>query len=235
MANKKRKKKSAETVKKDKDIISQAEQAIAHNKILKSILIIILVIAVAFVAFIFISKSLTKFEYRGVDFEVVKFCDSGPPCLTTYKTSLPVRVYGNNTIKVVRPSEKTNDYNFYIRNDPRDLDVDFKGQIVFKENMVLNSEEDFICEGKGAIAGANLVRLYEILGARVMKDENATCDPFGRYTLITIKQGNETKIEHRWPACYDIYIKDCEVLEGTEKFMIETFVEFNKIMQNQSS
>ena len=60
MANKKRKKKSAETVKKDKDIISQAEQAIAHNKILKSILIIILVIAVAFVAFIFISKSLTK-------------------------------------------------------------------------------------------------------------------------------------------------------------------------------
>jgi len=226
MPNKRRKKliKEERAENKDNRMVNKAEQAIAHNKILKNILIIIFIIAAAFAAFIFISNSLTKFEYRGLQFEVVKFCDSGPPCLVTYRTSVPVRSSNGEIVP----------YNFYLRNDPRKLDVNFNGQIIFKENMVLNSEEDFICNGKGAIAGANLVQLYQILGTNVMKDENATCDPFGRYTLVTVKPGNETRIEHLWPTCYNIYIKDCEVLEGTEKFMIETFVEFNKALQNQS-
>ena len=214
------------------EVRRKKSQAKEHNKILKSILIIIAFIVVGFLLFMFISNALNSFEYQGVKFNIVKFCDAGPPCLVTYQTSLPVKVSGDN-IRVVRESEKTNDYNFYLRSDPRKLDVNFTGKVAYKELMVLNFEEgSFACEGKGSIAAANLIKLYEILGTRVVTDENATCDALGRYSIVNVVPGNETKIEHFYPACYTITIKDCEILEGTEKFMIETFVEVNKALKN---
>jgi len=213
-----------------KDIQTKEE-----NKILRSILIIIFFIILGFILFVFISNSLNKFEYRGVKFNIVKFCDAGPPCLVTYRTSLPVKISGNSVV-LAKPAEKTNDYSFYLRNDPRKLNVSFNGEIVFKENTVLNFEKGaFICEGNGAIAAANLIQLYKLLGVNLISDENASCDQLGRYTLINVLEGNETKIEYFRPACYEIKIKDCEILEGTEKFMIETFVKINKILNNQTS
>ena len=216
------------------EVKNKKSQKEEQEKILKSILIIIAFVAVGFFLFIVVSRSLTGFDYNGVNFETVKFCDAGPPCLVTYQTNLPVKVEGDNII-VVPTSEKTNDYNFYLRNDPRNSDVDFNGKVVFRDMMVLNSEEEFICDGKGSLASANLNLLYRILGVEVITDKNATCDPLGRYTLVNLVSGNETKIEHFWPACYTITIKDCEILEGTEKFMVETFVEVNKALKNQTN
>ncbi|MDZ4226597.1 MAG: hypothetical protein U1B79_00620, partial [Candidatus Pacearchaeota archaeon] len=181
-----RKKKRIEEV---KEPLSKEEQAKAHNKILKNILIGIAVFLAGIFLFMVISNSLSRFEYRGVDFEKVRFCDAGPPCLVTYRTSLPVKTIGTNFF-VVKPSEKDADYNFYLRNDPRKLDANFTGEIVLKGDMVLNSEESFICDGKGAIASANLIQLYELLGTKVITDENATCDLLGRYMFVQVKQGN---------------------------------------------
>jgi len=45
---------------------------------------------------------------------------------------------------------------------------------------------------------------------------------------INLKEGEETKIEQTGTACYDILINNCEILEGTEKFMVETFAEINE-------
>ena len=225
MAKKKRRKGETEAERNRK---SQAKE---QNKILKSIFIIIAFVVVGFFLFVVVSKPMANFDYNGVEFKTVKFCDSGPPCLVTYQTTLPVRVQGKN-ISLSSPSQKTNDYNFYLRSDPRKLDVDFIGIVTFKENMILNFHDNFVCEGNGAIAASNLIQLYNILGVRLLNDKNATCDALGRYSIVNVFPGNETKIEHFYPACYTITIKDCEILEGTEKFMIETFVEVNKALKN---
>ena len=231
------KKEHKEIKKENKEIeksIRKKEQIKAENKIVKNILIIIFVIAVGIFLFMLILKSIGSFTYEGVKFETKKFCDAGPPCLITYKTMLPVKVNGTDT-RIALPSNKTADYNFYLRNDPRKLDVEFNGNLTLKKIMVLNSEDNFTCEGKGAIAGANLNQLYRLLGISVIKDENATCDSLERYMLVTIKPGNETSVEQVGPVCYNINIKDCEVLEGTEKFMIETFVKINKMLNNETA
>jgi hypothetical protein len=164
----------------------------------------------------------------------VKFCDSGPPCLVTYRTTLPVRTLGNSLV-VSNPSEKDADYNIFLRNDPRKLDVNFTGELFSSGNMVLNSEDSFTCGGKGAIAAANLVQLYKLLGTNVITDENATCDPQGRYIFVDVKPENFTSVEQFGPVCYDINVKDCEILEGTERFMLETLIKVNAKLNNQTN
>lgn len=217
MAKKTRIKKVAEEVQKE---IRKKEEFLQHNKTLKNILLVVGIIFGGILLFILISNSLARFEYQGVEFEKVRFCDAGPPCLVTYRTSIPVNSSG-----------ETVPYNFYIRNDPRELDVNFNGELIIRPNMVLNSEEPFICDGKGAIAAANLIQLYEVLGTSVIKDENATCDLLGRYMYVNLRQGNVTRVVQFGPSCYVIDVKDCEILEGTERFMIETFVEANKAIK----
>ncbi|HKZ34072.1 MAG TPA: hypothetical protein VJ142_02440 [Candidatus Nanoarchaeia archaeon] len=216
---------------KDKEGISKEEEAKAQKKILRNILIGIGILLIGIFLFVIISNSLSRFEYRGVDFEIVRFCDAGPPCLVTYRTSLPVKTDGKNAV-ISTPSEKNADYNFYFRNDPRKLDVDFNGTLRFADDMVLNADKNFdsLCEENGIAAG-NFNLLYRILGTRVIRDENATCDSLGRYVLVEVKSGNMTKIEQFGTACYDIYIKNCEILEGTERFMFETLVKVNEALK----
>lgn len=212
-----------------KKTVNKDGQRKAHNKILKNILIWIIVLLAGIVIIILVSRSISHFEYRGVKFEIVRFCDAGPPCLITYRTTLPVKTdeNGKNPV-IVNFSEKNADYNIYFRNNPRKLSVDFNGTIKFGNNMVFNSEADFSCDGYGAVAGANFNQLFKILRTNVINDKNASCDSFDRYIFVDVLPGDETKIEQFGPACYNIYIKDCEVLEGTEKFMIEALVKVDK-------
>ena len=226
-------KKTKTVSKKTEDIevkqINKEEQRKAQDKILRNILIGILILLIGIVVIVFVSRSLNHFEYRGVKFEIVRFCDAGPPCLITYRITLPVKVdeNGKNPV-IVAPSEKNADYNFYFRNDPRKLDVNFSGTVKFADNMVFNSEAEFSCNGYGAIAGANFNQLFRVLRTDIIKDKNAACDLGARYIFVNVKPGNETRIEEYGSSCYNIYIKDCEILEGTEKFMFETLVKVDK-------
>lgn len=180
-----------------------------ENKQLKNILIgIIIVLLLILLGYWFIN-SVRNFKYNGVDFEVVKEGD-----LIFYNTKLPLYDTSGNYY---------NDYNFFLRKDPRKSNVEFNGTIKIKENMVLNADDNLNCEGYGVIAIVNLKNLYEALGTKVIRDENASCDNLSRYIYMEVKPGNETKIEEVSPACYNIYINNCEILEGTEKFMVETF------------
>ena len=97
------------------------------------------------------------------------------------------------------------------------------------ENMVMNLTGDLKCEGKGIIGTANLAQLYRALGINVVTDEKASCDEEARFMFVQLEEGNETRIDQTGPACYTLTIKDCEILEVTERFMVETFIELQKI------
>ncbi|MFH1311287.1 MAG: hypothetical protein ABIH65_02685 [Nanoarchaeota archaeon] len=213
-------KEKKEDVQEEKGNVQLTKEESTKNqyKILKNFLIGMGSIIMLIFLIIFIINLGNNFEYQGMAVKVVKFCDSGP-CLVTYNMQIPVLYKRENTT-----------YNFYLRNDPRKLaeNVKFEGRLVFRDIMVLNSTSDFNCNGKGIIAVANLLQLYKITRINVIKDENATCDPDGRYMFVKLQESNETSIEKVGPACYNINIKDCEILEGTERFMIETFQEINK-------
>ncbi|GAF95486.1 unnamed protein product, partial [marine sediment metagenome] len=183
-----------------------------ENKILRNFLIGIGVCVLAIMLIIFGINSIRHFEYRGIKFDVVKEGD-----IIFYKTALPV-IYNGEIVP----------YNFYLRKDPRKLNVPVENKINFKHDMVINMTEDFNCDGDGIIAVANLVNLYNAVGINIMKDENASCDAQERYMFVQIQSGNETNIEQFGPACYNLNVKGCEILEVTEQLMIETFVKYNE-------
>ena len=187
------------------------EQINYENKLLKNVLIILGILIVSFIGGYFVVNSMKHFEYKGLEFDIVEE-------IAPYRTSLPV-IYRGEKVP----------YYFYLRKDPRKLDnVSFNGEIVLLKNMVVNTTDEIDCEGDGIIAIANLVKLYNVIGVKVIRDGNASCDSEGKYMFVQIKKGNETKIEQFGPACYEISISNCEVLEATEKFMIETFVKFKE-------
>ena len=200
-------------------LISKKDQNKQQNKQLKYVLILIGFAFFLVFVFSLVSYLRTNFEYEGVEFNVVKEGE-----ITFYHTSLPV-IYQN----------QKNVYNFYIRKDPRKLkDISFEGDLFFTPNMVINFTEEFNCDGDGVIAVANLVNLYGIAGTKVIKDENASCDEQGRYMFVRLQSGNKTEIKQFGPACYNLYVKDCEILEATERFMLETFVKLDGLLENES-
>ncbi len=188
------------------------DQLRKEKKTLRDILIVMACFVALFLAFYLMIYLSKHFTYNGITSEVVQ-----QGALKLYRIAIPVTYNG-----------KPADYSFYLRNDPRALaKVPFNGEILVKKDMVLDMTEDFNCNGDGIIAVANLLKLYNVIGANVIKDENASCDPLGQYMFLEITKGNETKINQFGPICYRISIKDCEILKGTEKFMLETFVELN--------
>jgi len=190
-----------------------------QNDLLRNILIITGAIILIVIAIYFFAVSQSKFIHRGVDFEIVKEGE-----LILYQTSIPVTYQG-----------QVADYNFYLRNDPRKLEeVPFEGELVFLRNIIINSTENFLCEGHGNVAVANLVNLYQVSGANVMKDPNATCDSGGEYLFIQLQRGNETGVKQINDTCYEININECEILEGTEKLMVEIFVRLNEVLEEPS-
>jgi len=179
------------------------------------VLIGIGIVIVFFLASYFIIASLSSFKYEGVKFERVK-----EGSLLLYKTSIPVLYQG-----------QIKDYNFYLRNDPRELEgIGFDGKINLMKNVVINMSEDIKCDGDEVIGVVNLRNLYDILGADVIKDPNASCDSSGMYMFLQIQENNVTNIEQVGPACYNINLADkCDILKVAEKFMVETFIEFDKV------
>ena len=190
---------------------TQIEQ---ERKQLRNVLLGLGIFVILIVVAVFFIHSIKSFEYKETKFDIVREGD-----LILYNTK--VALFNEK-------GEHYQNYNFFLRNDPRKSKVNFNGELELKKLVVINSEEEFNCDGDGIIAVLNLRQLYEILGAKVIRDENATCDSEGKYMYINLKEGKETRIEQTGTACYDILINNCEILEGTEKFMVETFAKVNE-------
>lgn len=210
------KKKKRKKEKPEKRTVNKKEQFKSENKILRNLFIGIGIVIAIILLFVFVVHSANNFTYKGVKFTIVKEGN-----LVLYNTKLPVVVNGTNR-----------EYNFYLRNDPRELakNVAFNGSLELAHNLVIDSTQDFNCDGYGIISVANLVNLYKISGINVVKDDNAKCDVEGKYAYVLLKEGNQTSVEKTGNKCYNININNCEILQGTERFMLEDFIEINKLI-----
>jgi hypothetical protein len=204
---KKKKETKKEEIKEKKKIKSE------EDKVLRFVLLFIGVFFLVLIVSFFVIRQQNNPDYKGLTFNVIQEGE-----ITFYQTSFPVLYQG-----------KVADYNIYLRNNPKELarKVTFEGEIDSIKDTVINITKEFDCDGDQVIAIANLVNLYNALGKDIMADNNASCDELGRYMYIVVQPGEETSIEQYGPSCYNINIKDCEILEGTERFIAEMLVKIH--------
>lgn len=184
-----------------------------ENKLVKNILIFIgIFFLVLFVSFL-VLKSSDNPKYKGLTFNTIQEGE-----LTFHQTTIPV-IYKN----------KINYFNVYLRNSPKELKrkVAFNGEIEKIDNTVIEMPYEFDCDGDQIIAIANLANVYGAIGKKLVKDENASCDEEGKYAYLVVQPGKKTSIEKYGLNCYNITIKDCEILEGTERFILEILAKYN--------
>jgi hypothetical protein len=215
----------------EEEKIATEGQIKKHNKIFKTVLFVMFGFLVFFFVFFFINSSINHFNVEGVEFETDTKSMVGT---ILYKTALPgiIDEDGNFTVGDYDKGEKA-DYRIWFRNDPRKLNqISFDGNLSLLKLAVWNQTKDYVCDGD-YIGIQNLLNVYDVLGVKVIKDENASCDDLGRYTYITILEGEETRIEQVGLQCYDIYVKDCEILPATERFLLELLIETNKELKNK--
>jgi hypothetical protein len=185
-----------------------------NNNLLRNILFILGFFVLFFILGFYFTNSTKHFEYDGIKFNIIKEKE-----VTFYHTSFAIAYLGG---------DKAN-YNAFLRNDPRQLEeILFTGPLYLSEMMVLNSSENFNCDGDGVIAIANFQQILNAIGTQVISDPNARCDELGRYMYVNIQSGEETTIEKVGPKCYNINIANCGVLEGTERFLLETLKQTKK-------
>ena len=216
---KKKKRTSGKKIKKESEEESTDKKQIAEeNKQLKKVLIVCGIIFGIFLLSMLIINSTRHFEYKGIKFNVVKEGN-----IIFYRTFF--QVYSSIT------GQHIANYNIYLRNDPRKLEnIPFEGKINLNfplKKMVIEFEDEFKCSGDGIIAIANFAKIFKLIGIEAVKDPEAGCDEQGRYMYIKLQKGNITRIEQFSSTCYNIYINNCEILKGTEKFIIEALAEFN--------
>lgn len=190
--------------------VSTPDQIKYENKLLRNILLALGVIVLGFFIVLVIYYSMSHFEFEGVKYNILN-----EKTITFYHTNFP-----SNFVS----SGKTVDFNVYLRNDPRELNnIPFEGNINLLEMAVIDSKDNFDCEGDGVIAIANFNQIMKAIGVEVIKDpEYSQCDASGRYMFFNLKSGDETKIVQTGPACYDFEINDCEVLQVTERFLTKS-------------
>ena len=199
-----------------------------ENKILQNFFIWIGIFVVLLGLWLLILYSQANFTYQGLKFNKMKQGN-----LILYHTKIPVFYQGKNY-----------NYNLYLRKNPKKSKVNFdkvsmlpngtlekapsQGKINLREMMVLNISNEFQCKGDGVVSVANLQQSLKYLGTKVIHDPNATCDDLGRYLFVKVLAGNRTRIEQTSPTCYNLYVNNCEVLDVTEKFLVESIVEHLK-------
>jgi len=156
-----------------------------------------------------------SFTYKGILFSKYKYSNS----LMLY--SFPVNINLNNI---------HSNYTFFLREDPRKIKSSFNGTINLQKSLTINVNGNFSCDGEGIIAIANIQQLYQRININVYSDKNATCNStLKNDVLLTIKQGDKTQLVQDKSNCYTVYIKDCEILAGTEQFIVETVAKLNSI------
>jgi hypothetical protein len=214
----------------EEEKIATEGQIKKHNELFKIILFVMIGFIAFFLVIIFLNYSVNHFKIEGVEFERDTKTMEG---VMLYKTIIPGTIdkEGNFIVGIYDGKEQAN-YRVWFRNDPRILkDTPFEGEINLLKLVVWNQTKDYVCNGD-YIGIQNLLNVYDVIGVEVIKDDNANCDELGRYTYITILEGDETRIEQVGLECYNIYVKDCEILSATERFMLEVLIEINKEIKN---
>jgi len=180
-------------------------------------------IVLAFLAFLFllffviyyISASSKTVNFKGVEYTKLQVGE-----VLFYHAQIPY----------LKDLEGTK-YNVYLRSNPKEISkkIPLDGEdISWKQLVVTNySTNGLVCEGYSIIAQANFNQiLKEGIGLTLLSNNTVSCDEENRYMYLSIEAGDETKIEKIGESCYRLEFTNCEILEVTERFLLEAISKY---------
>lgn len=132
--------------------------------------------------------------------------------------------------------DPTTRYNLYLREDPRENDVEVKGRILYDSRRVylsVNTSELNLCSDSAVGVGT----LTSFLGLNGLKVKSASPDPvkaaefnvtYADCTtnqedmVIILQAGTESLVEKVQDRCFVLTVQNCTVIPVIEKFMVES-------------
>jgi len=189
-----------------------------YDKQTKTIIIIMVVLIASVFLTHFIIQESRKFEYNGLNFYKEK-----EGSILYYKSLLGLVVLNGENVPFI----------LKLRNDPRvldDISVNQKISLNKKEAILSLSPEIAECPNT-YITLIDFSRTLKAFGIKASaattdkeyaKEYNATladCEDAEEKLVVVMKEGNETKIT-RDDTCYTIEIKNCEIQESFERFLL---------------
>jgi hypothetical protein len=233
MARKIKKKEARKKKIKGKEKIEEStgEKELEKNKAKKrenefKWLIIVMVLSiVVFLVFFWLFKfASVSFKYEGMKFEKEAYSN-----LNFYHTQLSISRIDGKFI-----------YDLYMRNDPRTLQkIPANFSFRFKYTSVVSFEPAVDDCPQAGLAGASIGNLFSGIGSKVYgattneEFSNLTGKPFitcndsDKMTVVEIRESDSTYIEQNGD-CYILHVKNCEILEVSEKFVLDSLVQIFK-------
>jgi len=176
-------------------------------------------------------RSINSFEYEGLTFTKEKFGN-----IPLYKYQLLTNQIDKITGNVIGITE----VNLNLRIDPRKNTVPIEGEIYFapREKFVyvsVNATDLARCEYSSVGIATLSVFLsqsgFTLKGAspdatqaEEARVRHTTCDSRPDNTVILIQASEETKVTNE-ENCHTIDISNCEVLEATEKYIVQAIID----------
>ena len=178
-----------------------------------------------------VMQNMKVFEYEGLVFTEEKFGQ-----IEVYKYSY----YPEKPTITGRVTDENPAVVFYFRTDPRNNNVSIN-----VNNVVFPNGADVYVTYKGIeleqceynlLAASNMaailsrggIRLKSGLGEKEIATANnityVTCEEFPNDIVVQVESSNETKVVQEG-SCYRIKVSNCEILEATEKFVVEALAQ----------
>lgn len=206
-----------------KKLVDESSKKDAHGRQTKIAVVIMIILLVSVFLFNWIIQESRKFEYGGIDFYKEKEGE-----IMYYKT-MPLQYLPTG---LALESERI-PIQIKLRNDPRELaEIPIEGAIKLKREVILsvspmlaNCSNTYIT----LIDFSMTLKAFSIKASsgtpdrKFAKENNATfadCRHARDKTVIVMKEGNETRITQD-KDCYTMEIKDCEIQESFERFILE--------------
>ncbi len=188
-----------------------------YTKQIKYVVIVMFCLLSAFFVSIWLINESKTFRYAGLDFKKIKFGE-----LPLFHAKIPITSITGDLVA---------EYNLYLREDPRKLDIPIQGKIRLKKTIIQAVNKSIKCPLEG-VAGVNFGQFLRAAGIKKIdgttnltksQEENipfVSCEQEREESILIITEGEETKITQEAKNCYVIEFADCELLQAIERFMV---------------
>lgn len=187
------------------------EEIKSFSKTLGIVLAFLVFLFILFFSVYYLSVFSKIVTFKGVEYHKLQVGD-----VLFYHAQIPY----------LRDLEGTTKYNVYLRSNPKEISkkIPLDGEdIRWKQLVVTNySTGGLVCDGYTIIAQANFHQiLSDGVGLTMVRNDTLYCDDENRYMYLLVEAGDETKIEKIGESCYRLEFTNCEILQVTERFILE--------------
>lgn len=201
------------------EVVTEDKKAKNYNKQIKIVVFVMAILLVSVFLTYWIVQESKTFEYKGM-----RFYKEKEGTIIFYKSLLGYVSYSGENVPFV----------LKLRTDPRKLDeIKVEGQIKnFREEMILSLSPQIANCTNTVRTMVDFSMTFGAFGIKTTaattdkkysKENNVpliTCKDAQQKTVIVMTEGEENKII-KTADCYTIEIKNCEIQENFEKFILE--------------